>query len=475
MQPDSGKPDDAADSESTSGSRTARVFGLVTRVEHTEVRAATLLMLCVFLILTAYYLIKPAREGWLAVSAVAGLSKLEIKAYASFGQVLLLVGVVRLYSGLVMSWPRGALVVRVTSFLAMNLLLFWALQPGFLVGPVPYLGVAFYLWVGIFNVFIVAQFWAYTADFYTLERGRRLLPLVALGANAGAVFGAWLADFLVSRAGLRSLDLILFAAVPLVVSLGLLVWAERHGPTGEGLDERARSQPPKRGVEASTEGPLDLISRNALLSTTALLTIVYGWVASNGENLLFAAVQAALEIEAAEQGIRDPASLEAFTLAATTGFYGDFFFWVNLLGFALQALVVSRLLRWGGFAPLFLCLPLVSVVGYVAMSVVPALAVIKFAKILENSTNYSIHNTARSVFWLPTTSEMKFKAKQAIDTIFVRVGDGLAALTVLIGVNGMAFSPFRIFWLNVLLCAVWILLAGRVVRERKKLLEADQT
>ncbi len=457
----------------------------MTPIDDAEIRAALLLLSSVFLILTAYYLIKPAREGWLAVSAVASLSKLEIKAYTSFGQVLLLIGVVRFYSGLVLHWPRGSLVARVTLFLAFNLVCFWALQPGFLVEEVPYLGVGFYLWVGIFNVFIVAQFWAYAADFYTLGRGRRLLPLVALGANAGAVFGAWIAEFLVRQLAVRPLDLILIAAAPLLVSLGLLAQAERHGPIGQGLASR---EPPtsesgpdaERSAEVaagstSSTGAIGLIRSHPLLMTTALLTIVYGWVSSNGENLLFGAVQAAVETEAAALGIMDPASLEAFTLDATTSFYGNFFFWVNLLGFVLQALVVSRLLRMGGFSAIFLCLPVVAVLGYGAMSIVPALAVIKISKIFENSTNYSIHNTARSVFWLPTTSEMKFKAKQAIDTIFVRVGDGLAALTVLLGVNWLAFSPFRIFWLNVLLCLVWLFLARRVIEQRTKLLPEEES
>lgn len=464
----SGRGENESGDDPTPRSAAAKLLGLVTRVRESEVQAAVLLLSSVFLILTAYYLIKPAREGWLAVSAVASLSKLEIKAYASFGQVLLLIGFVRLYSGLVMSWPRGALVARVTLFLGLNLVLFWLLQPGFLVEEVPYLGVAFYLWVGIFNVFIVAQFWAYTADFYDLERGRRLLPLIALGANAGAVFGAWLAEYLVRDVGVRSLHLILIAAFPLLLSLGALAWAERHGPTGRGLEQRA---PAPAAASGAAFGALALIRKHPLLSTTALLTVVYGWVGSNGENLLFAAVQAAIELDVGALPNLDESARAAFVLDATTGFYGNFYFWVNLIGFVLQALVVSRLLRFGGFQAIFLLLPLVSVLGYVAMSIVPALAVIKFSKIVENSTNYSVHNTARGVLWLPTTSEMKFKAKQAIDTIFVRVGDGLAALTVLLGVQWMAFSPFRIFWLNVLLCLVWLFLGYRVVELRKRFVE----
>ena len=461
----------------------ARVLRIVTPIRDEEGPSALMLLASVFLILTAYYMIKPAREGWLSVSAIAGLSKIEIKAYASFGQVVVLIVVVRLYSSLVSTWPRAQLVTRVNLFLGSNLIVFWALQPGFFVEEVPFLGVAFYLWVGIFNVFIVAQFWAYAADFYTHRRGRRLLPLVALGANCGAVFGAWFSQALVDDLGLEALHLMLVAALPLLISTLLLERVERRGPIGQGLEARSESQlasqspapaSPDFEVPATSRGALSLIRRHPLLSSTALLTLVYGWVGANGENVLFSVVQTAIASDAAGQGISDAHALQAFTLASTTSFYGNFYFWVNLCGLLLQALVASRMLRMGGFGAIFLCLPLISAMGYLAMSLVPALGVIKLAKILENSTNYSIHNTARGVLWLPTTTEMKFKAKQTIDTLFVRLGDGFAALTVLVGINVLAFSPLRIFWLNIVLSLIWIALAVRVVREHRFMVERNR-
>lgn len=449
--------------------RIARVLGLFTRVEKDEVRSSLLLLAGVFLILTAYYLIKPAREGWLSVSAIAGFSKIEVKAFASFGQVILLLGVVRLYTRLVSIWPRGRLVMGVNLFLVGNLALFWLFQPGLFVEQIPYLGVAFYLWVGIFNVFIVAQFWAYVADFYNLERGRRLVPLVALGGNAGAVFGSWFAEQLVSHAGLLSFHLMLCALAPLLIAAALLGFAERHGPIGRGIE--APAQEPPRLESGPSPGAFTLIRRHRLLWLTAILTLFFGWVGANGENLLFAAVQSAIDSEATDLGLLEPAAREAFTLAATTGFYGNFYFWVNLSSLTLQAFVVARLLRFGGFGAIFYALPLVSALGYLAMALVPALGVIKVAKVLENSTNYSIHNTARGVLWLPTTTEMKFKAKQAIDTLFVRLGDGLAALTVLIGVTWLGVPAIRIFWLNVVLAVIWTFLAILIVRERRPMLD----
>ena len=96
----------------------------------------------------------------------------------------------------------------------------------------------------------------------------------------------------------------------------------------------------------------------------------------------------------------DPEALRLFTLEGTTAFYGNFFSWVNYAALGLQALVASRLLKYGGFAAILLLLPGVALVSYTAMAIVPILGVVKFMKVAENSTDYSINNTARHVLWL---------------------------------------------------------------------------
>ena len=93
-------------------------------------------------------------------------------------------------------WPRRTLITRVTLVCIANLGLFWLLQPGLLFENLPGAGVAFYLWVGMFGVFVVAQFWTFAADLYAGERGKRLLPLIAVGATGGAAFGSFLTQHL---------------------------------------------------------------------------------------------------------------------------------------------------------------------------------------------------------------------------------------------------------------------------------------
>lgn len=442
--------------------RCLRVF---TDVRPGEGPTALLMFANVFLILCAYYFVKPLREGWIAIAGIPALSKMEVKAYSTFGQSLLLVFVVKAYSKLSDRQARSALTTRVTLFCMSNLVVFWLLQPDFFLRNLPGTGIIFYLWVGMFGVFVVAQFWAFAADLYSEERGRRLIPMIAIGATAGAAAGSWMTERLVSVGLLQTKSLLLLALVPLGISIFLTRLVDRRGPAGAGA-ERGQPLPP---VAPRVRGALDLVFRSRFLVIVAATTLLTNWVNSNGENLLFRVVQEVLEGDARQRGITDGAAALAFIRDETTAFYGSFFLWVNATALALQAFVASRLLKYGGFAALLLLLPVVALCSYSTMLMLPLLAVIKFMKVAENSTDYSINNTARHVLWLPTTTEMKYKGKPTIDSLFARFGDGLAALTALIGVHLLAASTQAFFAVNVSLVVVWLALAMILIREHGRI------
>jgi len=449
---------------------------LFTDVRAGEGKTAILLFVNVFLILTAYYFIKPLREGWIAVSDVAALSKMEVKAYSSFGQSVLLVWALSLYGRLADRHDRRKLISIATLFCISNLVAFWLLQPGFFVENLPGTGIAFYLWVGMFGVFIVAQFWAFAADVYDEERGNRLIPLIAIGATAGAASGAWITDKLVGSGVVSAQFLLLAAVVPLGLSLVLTNVVDARGPLGYGSTRPDSTKtlpttPPR--ATAIRRGALDLVIRNRYLLSVAVITLLMNWVNTNGENLLFRVVQEALGKEAAQQGVTEQAQLLAFTRDGTTAFYGNFFFWVNVSALVLQAFVASRLLKYGGFATILLLLPCVALVSYTAMALFPLLAMVKTMKVAENATDYSINNTARHVLWLPVDAETKYKGKPAIDSLFARIGDGFAAATVLVGVHVLRLTTAQFFAFTVALVVLWIFGATLVVAGYRRLAGAS--
>ena len=242
---------------------------LFTEVQPGEGLTAVVMFANVFLILCAYYFVKPLRDGWIAVSAVAGLSSVEVKAYTSFAQSLVLIGAVTMYARLVTRWPRRELVTRTTLFCMFNLLVFWFLRSQHVAGA----GIVFYIWVGMFGLFVVSQFWAFAADLYTDERGRRLLPMIAIGATAGAVAGSLVTEWIVSSGVLDSSALLLAANVPLLASIALTTIADARGPIGEGSHQPGRrpAAVPVATTDGKHVGVLMLVSRNRYLLQTSCL------------------------------------------------------------------------------------------------------------------------------------------------------------------------------------------------------------
>lgn len=445
-------------------SRLERALGIFTEVRPGEGRTALLMFANVFLILCSYYFIKPLRDGWLAGEQIAGFEG-TIRAYSSFGQVLILVPAVSLYGRLARRYRGADLITRSTLFCIAVILAFWVIWPGFLFDFLPGSGLAFFLWVGMFSVFVVAQFWTFAADLYTDERGRRLMPLIMIGANAGGAFGAGLLGQLVTVDGFPQHMLLIVAVLPLLASIALSRVAERRGALGTGFERRAAT-PAERASQK--RGSIGTVLSDRFLIGVGLLTLLMFWVISNGENLLWRVIQEMLGSEATQAVVGDAAQRE-YIQVGTSRFYSGFYTQVNLATLVLQGFVASRMLKYGGFATILLALPVVSLLSYATMALVPMLAVVKLMKIAENSTNYSLNNTARHVLWLPATAEMLYKGKPTIDTLFVRAGDGMAALTIFVGIQQLALRTSTLFWLNVALVFVWLGVAWVVIRQHRRL------
>ncbi len=423
-----------------------------------ERRTALHMFAAVFFVMCAYYMVKPLREGWIAVSAVAGLSRVEIKAYSSLAQSLLLIGAVGAYARLAARWSRRALITRTSLACAASLVAFWLVQPGFLLGALPGAGIAFYLWVGLFGVFIVAQFWTFATDLYADDRGRRILPLLAIGGTAGAAAGSWVHGCLSGLGSAGGHSILLLAALPLSAATALSAAAARTD---------ARPSTIRRAPRRNLRRALG----DRFVVAAGLLALLLSWVSTNGENLLFHFVQEGVARAAAAPGLDAAFALER-AQTATTAFYGDLYLWTNLVALAVQLLVTARLLERGGLAAIIFALPMLALLASAMVVLAPALAVFKWIKVAEQATDYSLNQTARQVLWLPASAEMKYESKPTVDALFVRLGDGLAALTVLATSHLAGHATGALVAINVVLVALWIVTAIVVVREHGRLVTA---
>jgi AAA family ATP:ADP antiporter len=418
-----------------------RVLSLFTDVKAGEGVTAVLMLLNIFLLLVCYSVIKTVREPLILLGGGA-----EVRSYAAAGQALLLMGFVPLYSWFASRVDRARLLIGVTVFFVAGIELFAAA----VAAHVPYVGVAFFIWVGIFNMSLVAQFWSFANDIYTKDAGDRLFPIIMIGMTAGAPLGSFIAARLF-RSGITPQVILHVAAAMLAASVALYLTINSR---------EHRTAPATTPLAAG--GGFALVLGNRYLRLIAALVVLLNVVNTTGEYL----VARLLSLHVEELAMSDA----TFNKQAFIGaFSGDYQFWVNVTALLLQAFVTSRLVKYRGLRGALLALPLIALGGYTIIAAGVGFSVVRWLKTAENATDYSIMNTARQLLWLPTSREEKYKAKQAIDTFFVRGGDVLSAGVVYLGVRILHLDVNQFALVNVALIAVWIGVALRLAQPSRLL------
>ncbi len=437
-----------------------RFLGVFSEVRAGEGAQALLMLTNVFLILVAYYVIKTVREPLILNTEVPGFLKAlgiretaQVKTYAAAGQALVLMAFVPAYSWFASRVDRMRLIYGVTLFFAANILAFAvAVQAG-----VPFIGVAFYIWVGFFSLSIIAQFWSYANDIYTKDAGNRLFPVIGIGATAGSPLGAWIAGrlfhlhvaahvMLYLAAGLLLLTLVLY----LVVNRGT---TRPLGATGAEAEQ----------APLGSRNAFSLVFGNRYILLIAALLIALNVVNTTGEYILsHLAVEHAQTLAAADPGFDKDAYIGAF--------YGSYFLWVNVAAVLIQAFVASRVVKQFGLAGVLFALPVIALGAYGFVALGATLAIVRWAKTAENSVDYSLMNTAKQLLWLPTSREEKYKAKQAVDSFFVRLGDLAAAFVVFAGTAWVKLDASGFAIVNLVLIGLWLTLAAALVRMNTRLM-----
>jgi len=422
-----------------------RALGVFTDVRPGEGAAAALLLLSLFLLLIGYYVLKTVREPLVLAGGGA-----EVASYSAAGQAVVLIGFVPLFGWIASRAPRLKLVGGTIAFFIVCIELFYlAVAAG-----VPYVGVVFYIWLGIYNVATIALFWSFANDVYTRGAGERLFPLIAIGATAGSPIGALIAGRLF-EAGIKAHQMFHITAAVLVVHLALYVIVDRMKQRRAGA-QVAAEPPPLPGPNGFA-----LTLRSPYIRLIALLLVVLNLVNSNGEYLV-------------RRYVTEAAAGAADRSAFIGSFYGDYQFWVSIGAMLLQVLAVSRIVKYLGIAGVVLIPAAISMGTYSLAALGVAFSVLRWAKTAENASDYSIMNTAKQMLWLPTTRAEKYKAKQAVDTFFVRLGDVLSAGGVFVATwFGLGVRGFGL--LNTILVAIWIAVAVQLLRENRRLTAAAES
>lgn len=393
-----------------------------------------LLTFAAFLLLTSYYLLKTVREPLILLQGGA-----EVKLYARAGQALLMAVFVHFYGELARNVGRTKLLGIVFLFFISNLVVFATLADS----PIQ-IGLAFFLWVGVFSYTIIAQFWGLAADLCSDEQGKRLFPIIGAGSSLGAVAGARLAKSLVPYGA----QVLMSTAVVILLCCAALLMAVARRPLS------TASKPPAVESEPlSREGTFHLVFRDKYLLLIAAMVIFLNWVNSSGEYLLDRTLLAA----AAQAHGTDP---KVFVGA----FKADYFAWYNALGLTLQLFGVSRILKLVGVRKALFVLPSFALLAYGAAVFLPFLAVVRWVKIGENSIQYSLQDTTRNALFLMTSRVERFVGKTATDTVAVRMGAVAAAVMAYFG-SRAGWSTATFAAINVGLALAWLAIIVVLGRE----------
>ncbi len=438
---------------STTASPLDRFLRVFADVRPGEGVTAILLAVSVFLLLTAYYVLKPVREA-----LILGQGSAELKSYMSAGMVVVLAVVVPLYGRLASRVPRRRLINVVTAIFAACLVLFYALVQL----DVP-IGQVFFVWIGVFNMMIVAQFWGFANDLYTKDEGERLFAIVGFGASLGAVLGAVIAGWLIAPLGLD--QLLLVGAGLLVAHSGLTNYVD----TRESARDRVRADIGGRATtEAKTSkggaGAFGLVFGTPYLLLLGIMLLCLSWVNTTGEYILGSVIEDVARASVAA------GSAGGLTVEEYIGqFYSRFFSVVNVVSLLIQLFLVSRIIKYLGVRFGVMALPVIALGAYNVLAFFPVLAAVRWAKTAENATDYSLNNTVRNMLFLPCTREQKYSGKQVIDSFFVRIGDVLSAALVFIGTTYFALGGSGFAVVNIVIVSVWLVLAFIIGREYKQL------
>jgi ATP:ADP antiporter, AAA family len=316
------------------------------------------------------------------------------------------------------------------------------------------IAVPFYVWVGVFNVMVIAQFWAFAADLFNIRTGQRLFAVIMVGAALGAMTGSQAGGRLYSLIGVT--NLMLLTAALLACVLVLSRYAERAVPEGSRSTPSEESAAPEANVIGQILSGFSVVVRSGYLTRIALFVMLLNVVNSNGGYIFATFVTGyAREMVTAGAGVLTTGGVISQVM-------GDYYASLTALQILIQLFLVSRIFRWFGVRGAILVLPLIMIINYGLILIIPVFALVRVMMIIENATNYSVQNTTNHTLYLPVTREEKYVGKTTIDTFINRFGDLLHAAMIMVMAQLMGLEVSWLIGVNLVLALALFALGNAI-------------
>lgn len=382
-----------------------RWLARVVKVRPDEVRALCWSFAYFFCLLAAYYVLRPLRDE---MGIAGGVRNLPWLFTATF---IVMLAAVPLFGAVVARLPRRRFIPLVYHFFVLNIVIFWLLLT--FDGGRQDVARVFFVWISVFNLFAVSVFWSFMADLYASEQGKRLFGFIAAGGSAGALLGPALTAGLAVPLG--PVNLLIVAALLLEAAVFCARRLEHALPGAASGAATAQAQtapaapPEARGLGGSWLAGIAMVARSPYLAGIAL------WVSLLSLAGTFLYFQQANIVAAASD---DP--------AVRTRIFAMIDLATGILTIIIQCVATGRLMARFGVGPAAGVLPVVFAVGFAALAMTPALAVIIAFQAIQRTANFALSNPAREVLFTVVGREEKYKAKNVIDIVVFRGADALS-------------------------------------------------
>ncbi|MDP6574112.1 MAG: MFS transporter [Rhodospirillales bacterium] len=379
-----------------------------------------------FCLLTGYYILRPLRDE---MGIAGGVANLPWLFTATFIAMLVAVPV---FGFIVARFPRRTFVPLVYWFFIANIVVFYGLFT--LSDSTPIIARAFFVWVSLFNLFVVSVFWSFMADIFRNEQGRRLFGFIAAGGSAGALLGPSLTAALAVPLGptnLLPVSAFFLAAAVLCIHRLLAV----TGPREEGHEPGARRD---EAIGGGVFAGVTEVARSPYLIGICVYMVLYTTTST------FLYFEQAHIVAGAFEDAGERTRLFALIDLA-----------VGLLTLATQCMFTGRMMVRFGVGAMLAFVPALTLVGFLALAVAPGVALIVAFQALRRAANFALSRPAREVLYTVVTPERKYKSKNFIDTVVYRGGDA-ASGWAFAGLAGLGLELAAIALVAVPLAALWI-------------------
>jgi ATP:ADP antiporter, AAA family len=415
------------DTASVSDSLFHRCLRRLIVVTPAELPALGWCWLYIFCVLASYYILRPIRDQMGVAGGVNNLPWL-------FAGTLIIMLVLNVpYSALVKLLPRRTFISLSYRFFAFTILAFGAALYWATPEQSVWVGRFFFIWTSVFNLFVVSIFWSMVVDIFSSEQGKRLFGFIAAGATLGAIVGSSV------TASLAQLVPPAFLLIGAAVLLEVAIWCVRKlSRLSAKMSDRPHPEREEDPIGGNVMAGFVEAMRSPYLFNTAIFLLLY---AVTSTFLYF-----------------DQASIvsQSFTSRGEqTTFFATIDLIVNVLTFVVQVFLTGRLVRWLGVALALSFLPVLSMLGFGVIAVLPALGAVASFQVLRRAGNFALTQPARQVLYTVVSREDRYKAKNFIDTAVYRAGDQVGAWSyALIGAVGWGLKETGI--IAVVLSALWL-------------------